>query len=101
MLNDLLRGHHAGVSKWGNNIDLNSSSVGIEIDNNGSEPFTEPQIASLLTLLDRLKKRIPSLLPILSGMQISLPAVKWIPAVIFPGSNYRSKDSVTGMIQQP
>ena len=56
MLNDLLRGHHAGVSKWGNTIDLNSSSVGIEIDNNGSEPFTDPQITSLLTLLDRLKK---------------------------------------------
>ena len=56
MLNDLLRGHHAGVSKWGNTIDLNSSSVGIEIDNNGSESFTEAQIASLLTLLDRLKK---------------------------------------------
>lgn len=56
MLNDLLRAHHAGVSKWGNTIDLNSSSVGIEIDNNGSEPFTDPQIASLLTLLDRLKK---------------------------------------------
>jgi N-acetylmuramoyl-L-alanine amidase len=56
MLNDLLRAHHAGVSKWGNTIDLNSSSIGIEIDNNGSEPFTEPQINSLLTLLDRLKK---------------------------------------------
>ena len=53
MLNDLLRAHHAGVSKWGNTIDLNSSSIGIEIDNNGSEPFTEPQINSLLTLLDR------------------------------------------------
>lgn len=56
MLNDLLRAHHAGVSKWGNNSDLNSSSIGIEIDNNGSEPFTEPQLVSLLTLLDRLKK---------------------------------------------
>lgn len=56
MLNDLLRAHHAGVSKWGNNSDLNSSSIGIEIDNNGSEPFTEAQINSLLELLDRLKK---------------------------------------------
>lgn len=55
MLNDLLRAHHAGVSKWGNNIDLNSSSIGIEIDNNGSEPFTEEQINSLLSLLGRLK----------------------------------------------
>lgn len=56
MLNDLLRAHHAGVSKWGNATDLNSSSIGIEIDNNGSEPFTEAQMNSLLTLLDRLKK---------------------------------------------
>lgn len=56
MLNDLLRAHHAGVSRWGNTTDLNSSSIGIELDNNGFETFTEPQINSLLTLLDRLKK---------------------------------------------
>lgn len=56
MLNDLLRGHHAGVSKWGNTTDLNSSSIGIELDNNGFEYFSEAQISSLLTLLDRLKK---------------------------------------------
>ncbi len=56
MLNDLLRAHHAGVSKWGNATDLNSSSIGIEIDNNGSEPFSEAQMNSLLQLLERLKK---------------------------------------------
>ncbi len=56
MLNDLLRAHHAGVSKWGNATDLNSSSIGIEIDNNGSEPFSEMQMNSLLLLLERLKK---------------------------------------------
>jgi N-acetylmuramoyl-L-alanine amidase len=56
MLNDLLRAHHAGVSKWGNTTDLNSSSIGIELDNNGFEHFTEQQMQSLLTLLDRLKK---------------------------------------------
>lgn len=61
MLNDLLRSHHAGESKWGNNTDLNSSSVGIEIVNNGDRPFTEEQINSLLILLARLKSayRIP------------------------------------------
>lgn len=56
MLNDLLRGHHAGVSKWGNATDINSSSIGIEIDNNGFETFTEAQINSLLVVLDRVKK---------------------------------------------
>jgi len=56
MLNDLLRAHHAGVSKWGNATDINSSSIGIELDNNGSEGFSEAQISSLLQLLGRLKR---------------------------------------------
>ncbi len=56
MVNDLLRAHQAGVSRWGNSTDLNSSSIGIELDNNGFEPFDERQINSLLILLDRLKK---------------------------------------------
>jgi N-acetylmuramoyl-L-alanine amidase len=56
MLNDYYRAHHAGVSRWGNNTDINSSSIGIEIDNNGSEPFSETQMNSLLALLGRLKR---------------------------------------------
>src|SRR4026209_1919408 len=56
MLNDLLRAHHAGVGKWGNISDMNSESIGIEIDNNGGEPFSEPQMNSLLLLLERLKR---------------------------------------------
>jgi N-acetylmuramoyl-L-alanine amidase len=55
MLNDLLRAWQAGVSKWGNNTDINSSSIGIELDNNGFEDFSIPQINSLLILLDTLK----------------------------------------------
>ncbi len=56
MLNDYLRAWQAGVSKWGSITDMNSCSIGIEIDNNGNEPFTEPQIKSLLILLAQLKK---------------------------------------------
>ena len=56
MLNDYLRAWQAGVSKWGNTTDINSCSIGIELDNNGFEDFTEPQINSLLDLLDRLKR---------------------------------------------
>lgn len=57
MLNDYYRGQHAGIGKWGNNTDLNSSSIGIELDNNGFEPFSEAQIASLIDLLEILKER--------------------------------------------
>ncbi len=56
MLNDYLRAWHAGNSKWGNLTDINSSSIGIEIDNNGFETFTDQQITSLLNLLGLLKK---------------------------------------------
>lgn len=55
MLNDLLRAHHAGISRWGNTTDLNSSSIGIELDNNGFENFSAAQINSLLLLLGRIK----------------------------------------------
>jgi N-acetylmuramoyl-L-alanine amidase len=57
MLNDYLRAWHGGVAKWGNNTDINSSSIGIEIDNNGFEPFEQKQIESLLNLLSTLKNR--------------------------------------------
>lgn len=56
MLNDYLRAHHAGVSKWGGAADINSSSIGIELDNDGYKTFDEAQLNSLLTLLERLKK---------------------------------------------
>ena len=55
MLNDYLRAWQAGLSKWGNNSDINSSSIGIELDNNGFEIFADSQINSLLRLLDTLK----------------------------------------------
>lgn len=57
MLNDYLRAWHAGKGSWGNDKDINSSSIGIELDNNGFEPFTQLQINSLLTVLDTLKNR--------------------------------------------
>ncbi|MES1249789.1 MAG: N-acetylmuramoyl-L-alanine amidase, partial [Chitinophaga rupis] len=55
MLNDYLRAWQAGVSRWGNVTDVNSISVGIELDNNGFEPFPDTQINSLMHLLTRLK----------------------------------------------
>jgi N-acetylmuramoyl-L-alanine amidase len=57
MLNDYLRAWHAGIARWGNVTDINSASIGIEIDNNGFEVFTEVQLNSLLKLLDTLKRK--------------------------------------------
>ncbi len=57
MLNDLYRGWHGGNSQWGSNTDLNSSSIGIELDNNGFEEFSSLQILSLMELLKDLKEK--------------------------------------------
>ena len=57
MVNDLYRAHHAGLGRWGNDTDLNSSSIGIELDNNGiSDPWPEAQINALVQLLSYLKE---------------------------------------------
>ncbi|TAF79297.1 MAG: N-acetylmuramoyl-L-alanine amidase, partial [Sphingobacteriales bacterium] len=55
LLNNNLRAWHAGAAQWGNVTDINSCSIGIELDNNGLTPFAPKQINSLLTLLKSLK----------------------------------------------
>jgi len=57
MVNDYLRANHAGVGKWGNETDLNSCSLGIEIDNNGNEPYSDVQINSVISLIATLTKK--------------------------------------------
>lgn len=54
---DSERAWHAGGGRWGSITDLNSASLGIEIDNNGDSPFTQPQIDTLLRLLGDLCNR--------------------------------------------
>jgi N-acetylmuramoyl-L-alanine amidase len=57
LVDELARAWHAGDGYWGGTTDLNSASIGIELDNNGKEPFAEPMIATLLQLLDEIKTR--------------------------------------------
>jgi N-acetylmuramoyl-L-alanine amidase len=57
LVDERLRAWHAGVASWGSVDDLNSVSIGIELDNNGAQPYPEPQIAALLELLADLHER--------------------------------------------
>ena len=57
LVDEQKRAWHAGDSYWGGNRDLNSSSIGIELDNNGNEPFAGAQIEALLALLADLRAR--------------------------------------------
>jgi N-acetylmuramoyl-L-alanine amidase len=84
MLNDYLRAWHAGAAKWGSTTDINSSSIGIEIDNNGKDTFTEAQLNTLMGLLARLQKvhNIPAANFI--GHSDIAPGRKVDPNVTFP-----------------
>jgi N-acetylmuramoyl-L-alanine amidase len=57
LVDERARAWHAGDSKWGAATDLNSASLGVELDNNGNEPFPDAQIASLLRLLADIRER--------------------------------------------
>lgn len=57
LVDERSRAWHAGRSRWGSDADLNSSSIGIELDNNGREPFPSVQIDALLQLLGDIKSR--------------------------------------------
>ncbi|MDB4918674.1 N-acetylmuramoyl-L-alanine amidase [Mucilaginibacter sp.] len=86
MVNDYLRANHAGVGKWGSVTDMNSCSIGIEIDNNSNEPFTTPQINSLLVLLAQLKKAYNIPQANFIGHQDFAPKRKPDPGPLFPWS---------------
>lgn len=51
------RAWHAGVSRWAGRSDLNSASIGIELDNDGFSPFPPAQIAALMQLLEDICAR--------------------------------------------
>lgn len=84
MLNDYLRGWHAGNGSWGKNSDINSTSIGIELDNNGFEPFSEAQINSLLALLTKLKKDYTIPTQNFIGHSDVAPTRKVDPSALFP-----------------
>lgn len=58
LVDDRARAWHAGTGRWGTITDVNSASIGIELDNNGSTPFATAQINSLLRLLADLTDRL-------------------------------------------
>ena len=51
------RAWHAGAGEWCGQQDINSRSIGIELDNVGDHPFSEPQMWQLEDLLAGIMQR--------------------------------------------
>lgn len=57
MVRETDRAWHAGAGEWQGQGDINSRSVGIELDNRGDHPFAEPQMAALERLIAQVLRR--------------------------------------------
>ena len=84
LVEERARAWHAGKSWWGGVTDINSISLGIELDNNGSEPFADAQIDALLGLLEGIRQRYPIPSANFIGHADVAPTRKDDPSALFP-----------------
>ena len=78
------RAWHAGASRWAGLQDLNSASIGIELDNDGESPFTDAQVAALLRLLEDVSTRLQIPRHAVVAHGDIAPTRKRDPGVLFP-----------------
>jgi N-acetylmuramoyl-L-alanine amidase len=84
LVDERARAWHAGDSRWGTVTDLNSASIGVELDNDGEQPFPPEQIRALVALLTDIcgRYRIPPSHVI--GHADVAPGRKVDPSALFP-----------------
>lgn len=88
MVQEDKRAWHAGVSFWRGHKDINSISIGIELDHpghdGGNPPFADAQIDALVPLLGRMVKRYDIPRSNIVGHSDVAPARKEDPGEQFP-----------------
>ena len=57
LVDEARRAWHAGAGAWGGVADVNSASIGVEMQNPGNAPYPEPQMAGLERLLTGIMER--------------------------------------------
>ncbi|MBB3227952.1 N-acetylmuramoyl-L-alanine amidase [Luteibacter sp. Sphag1AF] len=84
LVDDRDRSWHAGAATWAGVTDINSSSIGIELDNDGVAPFSSAQIQALIRLLADLTTRLGIPKQAVVGHGDIAPGRKNDPSVQFP-----------------
>lgn len=83
LVKDEYRAWHAGMSFWRNKKQVNDFSIGIELDNNGHEPFPSPQMLCLIKLCLHLIASYPIVKRNIIGHSDIAPARKADPSHLF------------------
>lgn len=77
------RAWHAGAGEWAGRGDVNSRSIGIELDNRGTHPFSDPQMQVLEQLLADIMQRWAIPPEGVIGHSDMAPGRKWDPGPRF------------------
>lgn len=77
------RAWHAGAGEWSGQDDINSRSIGIELDNLGTHPFSAPQMAALEKLMHGVMQRWDISAPGVIGHSCMAPGRKSDPGPRF------------------
>jgi N-acetylmuramoyl-L-alanine amidase len=93
------RAWHAGEAYWGGHTDINSLSIGIELDNTGREPFPDGQMEALLSVLADIKRQFNIPVANFIGHSDVAPGRKVDPSRYFPWK--RLADNGYGMWCDP
>ena len=86
MVAEAQRAWHAGAGQWRGQTDINSRSIGIELDNRGDHPFAEPQMAMLEHLLSEIMMRWAIPPQNVIGHSDMAPGRKFDPGAHFDGA---------------
>jgi N-acetylmuramoyl-L-alanine amidase len=84
LADDAKRAWHAGAGRWRGLNDINSVSIGIELDNDGGEAYTQEQMAALTVLLADLCDRHGIPRSAIIGHSDMAPTRKKDPGMHFP-----------------
>jgi len=89
------RAWHAGVSEWQGETDINSTSIGIELVNEGEfnnyPPFEDAQIDRLVALCRDIQGRFNISAANVIGHDDIAPARKKDPGPAFPWTSFRAR----------
>ncbi|KIC35210.1 N-acetylmuramoyl-L-alanine amidase [Leisingera sp. ANG-M7] len=95
------RAWHAGAGEWAGQEDINSRSIGIELDNRGTHPFSEPQMAALEWLMRGIMQRWRISAEGVIGHSCMAPGRKWDPGPRFDWGRLARQGLAAGLAGAP